>query len=537
MKELVSIVIFFCCMLGWSQSPVEIRTAVDRDSIKIGEQINLTLQLEADSLPRLIFQEKPSFGTFELLEAYPLDTLVGPNRYVLTQTYALIHFDSGQHKIPAQPIKVNQKIVLSDSVLIDVATVVVDTLKQPLYDIKPIQEAKKSYTGIIQNLLLLALILGLLLGAYFFWKKRQQKKIEEEEELPPFDRALLALKALEEEKPEVQEEYKQYYSRLTDVVRRYLEEETAISALESTTDELLLKLELLKESGTLVLEQQTLTNLKKVLQNADLVKFARSVPEHAVAHSDRKLVEEVVIETQDALPEPTEEELAQTLAYKKELALKRRKEKIRIALYSGLGLGVISLALVIGIYGFTPVKDTLLGYPTKVLLDGDWLKSQYGSPPIALKTPEVLKRDEASTKSLKIYKSGDPTESFEVRLEFDYTPKPSNPEATDEEKEEAIRALMNDAIAALEDTGAKNILVQNDVFTTLDGTDTLRMFGTLDLKENEQDEEYTRCRFVCLLFPFQEVGIRLDMVYPRDDRYGDTIEKEILNSIEVIKEL
>ena len=66
MKELVSIVIFFCCTLGWSQSPVEIRTAVDRDSIKIGEQINLTLQLQADSLPRLIFQEKPSFGTFEL---------------------------------------------------------------------------------------------------------------------------------------------------------------------------------------------------------------------------------------------------------------------------------------------------------------------------------------------------------------------------------------------------------------------------------------------------------------------------------------
>ena len=63
------------------------------------------------------------------------------------------------------------------------------------------------------------------------------------------------------------------------------------------------------------------------------------------------------------------------------------------------------------------------------------------------------------------------------------------------------------------------------------------MFGTLDLKENEQEEEYTRCRFVCLLFPFQEVGIRLDMIYPRDDRYGDTIEKEILNSIEVIKEL
>ena len=57
------------------------------------------------------------------------------------------------------------------------------------------------------------------------------------------------LKELESFTPTEQEEYKNYYSRLTDVVRRYLEEEAKITALESTTDELLLKLEALKKSG------------------------------------------------------------------------------------------------------------------------------------------------------------------------------------------------------------------------------------------------------------------------------------------------
>ncbi len=537
MRLAFSIFLFFCTAVSWAQRTTEIRTAVDRDSIKIGEQINLKLQFEADSLPDIAFQEKLSFGSFELLEAYPLDTLFVEDKYIFTQEYALIHFDSGKHILPIQPIKINQKIFLSDSLMIEVATVKVDTLKQPLYDIKPLQQAKKSYRGLIQNAMLFALVLALIFMAYLFWKKRQQKKIEAEAELPPFDRAIQALKALEEEQPKEQEEYKNYYSRLTDVVRRYLEEEAKITALESTTDELLLKLEALKESGTLALEHQTLVNLKQVLQHADLVKFARSAPEIGVATTDRKLVEEVVIETQDALPEPTEEELALTLAYQKELAQKQRKQKIRIALYSFLGVGILSFVVVVSIYGFTSVKDTLFRYPTKVLLDGHWIKSQYGSPPVTIKTPEVLERDEASTKSLKIYQAGDPISSFQLRLLFDNTPAPSNPEATPEEQEEAIRSLMDAAIAALEERGAKNILAQNDVFTTEDGTETLRMFGTLDLVENEQDEESIRCRFVCLLFPFKEVGIRLEIIYPKYDRYGEALEKEVLNSIEIIKEL
>ncbi len=63
------------------------------------------------------------------------------------------------------------------------------------------------------------LILAGILYAYFFQKRRKElRKLE----LPPFDRAIEELKALEGEKPSEQDEYKKYYSRLTDVVRRYL---------------------------------------------------------------------------------------------------------------------------------------------------------------------------------------------------------------------------------------------------------------------------------------------------------------------------
>ena len=94
--------------------------------------------------------------------------------------------------------------------------------------------------------------------------------------------------------------------------------------MESTSEELLLKLEMRKDAGTLDLDRKTLISLREVLQNADLAKFARSMPEFRMAYDDRKVVENVVIETKEALPEPTEEELKEKAAYQELLAKKEK---------------------------------------------------------------------------------------------------------------------------------------------------------------------------------------------------------------------
>ena len=73
------------------------------------------------------------------------------------------------------------------------------------------------------------------------------------------------------------------------------------------------------------LERQTIKNLKTVLQTADLVKFARSTPEFGTTSKDRELVEGVVIETKEALPEPTPEEIREREEYRLLLAKKEEK--------------------------------------------------------------------------------------------------------------------------------------------------------------------------------------------------------------------
>ena len=55
-------------------------------------------------------------------------------------------------------------------------------------------------------------------------------------------------------------------------------------------------------------------------------------------------------------------------------------------------MGILTLLISILIYGYYPVRDTLLAYPTKVLYSGQWVMSQYGNPPIKIETPDVLER-------------------------------------------------------------------------------------------------------------------------------------------------
>ncbi len=540
MRQIIFLLCFsvlFSFTKGIAQSYEELLVAVDSTELRIGEQINIRYQIKGDSLSQIQFAEQPNFAPFELLEDFPLDTLRSQAHYLFTKKYALIQFDSGTYWIPKQKILINGVGMITDSISIRVNTVVVDTLKQPLFDIKPLVAVKRGYKKLTQQILITVFGLILLILAVFLILRVQKKLIEKRKELPPFDRALLELKALEEERPRLQEEYKSYYSKLTDVVRRYLEEEANITALESTSRELLKKLELLKDSGKLDLDGETLRSLKRVLEHADLVKFARSAPEFEVATSDRNLVEDVVIKTQEALPEPTQEEIEATAAYQKVLKKQKRQKQFKIAGLGALGLFLLVGLITVYVYGFGNVKDTLIQYPTKVMMNNKWIQSQYGTPALLLATPEVLVRAAETPKGTILFSAGDPLNSVYVQLSFiQQAPPEQGEEKSEEVQQQEAQEMINKIIAGLEVDGAANMLINPDPFKTKDGSEVIQLSGTLDLL-NPEGKERTRCRLRSIILPFEQVQVELRMLYAKDDRYGDEIEARIIESLEVLKEL
>lgn len=517
-----------------AQNNPTISTEIDTTNIKIGEQVKWTVTVDIDSTSQVIFPEGQTFSPLETVEAFATDTTRKKDRLTLQKIYALTQFDSGAYKLPSQRIEINGTGFMTDSMLINVATIPVDTLNQKMYDIKPLINVEKSNVEFWKYLIIGILIL-LILGGLFYWFVLRQKPLTEEEKvalLPPYDRALLELKRLENSKYLIQDEYKQYYSELTSIVRSYLEEDAHVTALESTTGQLIEKLELLKDAGELKLDDDTIKQFQQILQTADLVKFAKNKPSTSVAEQDRKLVEQIVEKTHEALPEPTEDELIEQVEYQEELERKQKKKKIVIGIASLVAIILIGTTIAGVKLGFGYLKDSVFGHPTKELLEGEWVRSTYGFPPIQVETPQVMARQEvklpseakAAIADIQAFGYTSPIGLFTVGA----TSITLNQQDAEPDFEKTIDQILSN----FEGLGAKNIITKQEEFYTVSGVKGLKVFGSGEflIPESKEliDGEYT-----VLLFGGKGFQQYVILTWLEDDTYAQEIVDRILASVEV----
>ena len=516
------------------QEPPQVSSAVDTAAIRIGEQIRWTVRVEADSTAQVVFPEGQTFAPLETVEALKTDTTRKNERLLLVKTYALTQFDSGAYLLPTQRIEIDGKGYFTDSLLVSVATVPVDTVNQKMYDIKPMMGVEVDPFGWLKWLGLALLGLGLLGGAAY-WLYFRKKPLSEEDRissLPPYERALEGLKQLESSRYLIQDEFKQYYTELTDIVRAYLEEEVQVSALESTTDQLLERMELLRDSGKLNLQDDTLRQFRRILETADLVKFARSKPPVKQAEEDRLQVEQIVIKTKEALPEPTEEELMQQEAYRLEMQARQKRRRYRIAAVAAAAILLLSLIGSIGYFGVQTVKDYVLGNRSKSLLEGEWIASSYGYPPVLLQTPEVLFRKEvelppearASIKDMDAFAYDDP----KAHLSIAAVSTLFNQADTAPDFEQAVEQVLE----GFERNGARNIITKQEAFTTASGVQGVRVFGRGDFKLPDSND-YLKGKYTVLLFGGNGFLQQVVISWEDGDAYAEQIVERILENIEV----
>jgi hypothetical protein len=171
----------------------------------------------------------------------------------------------------------------------------------------------------------------------------------------------MALKKLEESDYLQKEELKDYYSELTFIIRKYLDEKVFDRALESTTDELVERLNMLREANQIELSNDDIKNIEVILKRADLVKFAKSAPDVELARLDRNTIDVEIDQVKEALPEPTEEEKLLDEQYRDDQERKNKRKKIWLTVAASI---LILIATFVGFgvkYGFKYVVDTLVG--------------------------------------------------------------------------------------------------------------------------------------------------------------------------------
>lgn len=272
-RKLLILAIFFLSFgVAFAQNPVEM--SVDTTNIRIGEQIEYKITVDKNGqviFPKL---ELDSLKKVEVVKESKIDTT--ETKYV--KKYLLTSFDSGRYMIPSQKVLINNKKYLIDSLFIDVATVKVDTTKQGLFPLKSVKKQPIIFDDYKSYLWITLIILALILLYYLYIFRKKKQEIPLEERIPPFELAMQRLGQLDQKHLWQEGKVKQYYVELTDIVRSYIERELHIPALESTTDELIETITDFSKISTLKLPKETIKNLQKLLQEADLVKFAKFKP-------------------------------------------------------------------------------------------------------------------------------------------------------------------------------------------------------------------------------------------------------------------
>lgn len=258
MKKIIALLLV--SNIAWGQTAL-----MDTNSILIGEQINFSISNPISATEVWPIYEDFLVEGIEIIKQGNLDT----NENLISQNFIITIWDSGSYYIPPISFSENSK---TKGLMLNVQTITLEEGAE-LKDIKQPMEAPIGWSDIwpwFVGTLLFALIV-FLLKKYVF-NKKEYVKVEKQKVIIPAD--IIALKkliTLEKAKIWQEGKIKEYHSSLSEIVRRYTEERFQFIALELTTDEII------DELKSKLTQEQT-QNLKKLLQRADLAKFAKSKP-------------------------------------------------------------------------------------------------------------------------------------------------------------------------------------------------------------------------------------------------------------------
>ena len=264
------------------RGPVRVILDIDKKEITIADRINLSISVDIEEdyeieLPA--FGEKlEQFGIIDYHNAQP--ELKDNNRKLIKKTYVLEPFLSGDYKISPMKImfykkgdKEDKHNIETPEVTVKVSSLLPEDIKNlKLNEIEPPLPYPRSYRVWIFSGAGILLVLLLAVGIFLYRRRLNGREIIGER-LKAHEIAYNELKVLVDENLIETGEIKQFYLRLSAIVRRYIENRFGLKAPEQTTEEFLTGLEKASEFPD---EYKPL--LKDFLKHCDLVKFARFEP-------------------------------------------------------------------------------------------------------------------------------------------------------------------------------------------------------------------------------------------------------------------
>ncbi|NHM02787.1 BatD family protein [Flavobacterium difficile] len=384
--------------VGFSQT---VGTSVSKKEIKIGQQIQLTLQTKVNEKDLVVFPDLDSIGKLEVVEAFPVEKIKKGQQVEWRKKYNLTQFNPGKYKIPSLEVVVNKKKINSESIEISVVDVIVDTTKQKMYDIKEDEVINLEKTEQKPELSDKEVILGLLFALvfasifYLILKLKHRNKKKSETYITPYNKAFLTFSDIKSTS-----NAKEYYSSLTQIIKSYFEKTLEFSALESTTEQFIFKLKTAVAEKQFEISETTISQIEKLFTKADLVKFAKISVAEEEQNADKLVSENIINVFHKTLPTSAEEQrfaFAKLMEAEKQQKQKNTRQSVFIITFL---VFIVSIVFFFGWENVTNyINAKINGKDAEYYLRKEWLVSEYGLPILQLESPEILVRDSIESKN------------------------------------------------------------------------------------------------------------------------------------------
>ena len=343
MKKLLILIILTASALTLS-AQVSVEARIDSIEMFVGQQVHVTLSAIAKENSKVEFpQFKPTqyiTPGVEVLDSKEQESQPKDNGFVeRAMVYTLTSFDDTLYYLPPLTVKIDGKPYQSKSLALKVLTIEVDTTNvDQFFGPKDVQDNPFLWSEWSPAFWLSVLLLVLLaVCLYLYLRLRDNKPIISHirivKRLLPHQKALKEIEQIKADKMVSSEDSKEYYTKLTDTLRKYMEERYGFNAMEMTSGEII-------EHLMATQDQKALDELRHLFNTADLVKFAKYST--LINENDMNLVNAIEFINQTKMENmPVEEVVKPELSEEDQRSKKaRRLLKTLIA-----AIGVISVAL------------------------------------------------------------------------------------------------------------------------------------------------------------------------------------------------
>jgi hypothetical protein len=278
LKRIILVICLVLIGLSVYAQSVSVNAYLDTNTIWVGDQVHFTIEVTKD---QQIDVQLPVFSNtlgdeIEIIEQYETDTSIKNGKHFIKQQMLVTAFDSGMYFVPRLPVIVlhdNRTDTIETSpTFLDVLPFYIQDLKGEAADIKDIKKVPVTFRELLPYLLVY-LLLGIIIPGIYYWLKYHKKKPALQLVKPREPAYIIAERELDELKKEKlwqKKEVKEFYVRLTTILRKYIENQFEIKALEQTTSQIL---QSVNNYG--LFDSETRQILADMLPLADMVKFAR----------------------------------------------------------------------------------------------------------------------------------------------------------------------------------------------------------------------------------------------------------------------